>query len=273
VAQNRQSQVVNDTKSDPRFAGKFDKASGFVTRSLLCVPMLYRGELVGVVEVLNKRSGTYGEGHIGLLSSLANLASVAIINAKIMAEQKNFFSHVLELMTAAIETTRPGLDGYSVRAAKLACSIGRALEVDEYEYRMLYYAGVLHKIGYIAFKSPRLLADLGVTSANDEMLPSFSARMLEGIKMLDGAIPMIRHHKERVDGTGYPGKLKGDDIPMGARILGLVSKMEELRASGLRDAQLGAQALKEARAGVGTSYDKKVVEAFAAVLESQGGTW
>jgi HD-GYP domain-containing protein (c-di-GMP phosphodiesterase class II) len=112
-----------------------------------------------------------------------------------------------------------------------------------------------------------------VTSANDEMLPSFSARMLEGIKMLDGAIPMIRHHKERVDGTGYPGKLKGDEIPLGARILGLVSKMEELRASGLRDAQLGAQALKEAREGVGTRYDKKVVEAFAAVLESQGGTW
>ena len=49
--------------------------------------------------------------------------------------------------------------------------------------------------------------------------------------------------------------------------------MEELRSSGLRDAALGAQALKEARAGVGARYDKNVVEAFAAVLESQGGTW
>ncbi len=273
VAQNRQPQVVNDTKSDPRFAGKFDKASGFVTRSLLCVPMMYRGELVGVVEVLNKRSGGYGEGHIGLLSSLANLASVAIVNAKIMAEQKNFFSHVLELLTAAIETSRPGLENYPVRAAKLACAIGRALEVDEYDYRMLYYAGVLHKIGYVAFKSPRLLADLGVASASEEMLPSFSARMLEGIKMLDGAVPMVRHHKERVDGTGYPGKLKGDDIPLGARILGLAVKMEELRSSGLKDAALGAQALKEARDGVGTRYDKQVVEAFAAVLESHGGTY
>lgn len=273
VAQHRQSQTVNDTRTDPRFAGKFDKASGFVTRSLLCVPMLFRGELVGVVEVLNKRSGTYTEGHVGLLSSLANLASVAIVNAKIMAEQKNFFSHVLELLTAAIETTRPGLEDYPVRAAKLACAIGRALEVEEYDYRMLYYAGVLHKIGFIAFKSPRLLADLGVTSASEEMLPSFSSRMLEGIKMLDGAVPMVRHHKERFDGTGYPGKLKGDDIPLGARILGLVVKMEELRSSGLRGAQLGAQALKEARAGAGTSFDPKVVEAFAAVLESQGGTW
>jgi HD-GYP domain-containing protein (c-di-GMP phosphodiesterase class II) len=273
VAKERQPQVVNDTKTDPRFAGKFDKASGFVTRSLLCVPMIFRGELVGVVEVLNKKEGPYTDAHIGLLTSLASLASVAITNAKIMAEQKNFFSHVLELLTAVVETSRPGLEGHPVRAAKLACSIGRALQVDEYEYRMLYYAGVLHKIGYLAFKSPRLLADMGVMSASEEMMPSFSARLLEGIKLLDGAVPMIRHHKERYDGTGYPGKLKGEDIPLGARIVGLVAKMEELRASGLRDAELGARAVKEAQAGAGTAFDPKVVEAFAAVLESQGGTW
>ncbi len=105
------------------------------------------------------------------------------------------------------------------------------------------------------------------------MLPSFSARMLEGIKLLDGAVPMIRHHKERWDGTGYPGKLKDEAIPLGARILGIVSKMEEIRSSGLRDAALGAQALREAREGSGSRYDPKVVEAFTAVLESQGGTW
>ncbi|HXT01696.1 MAG TPA: HD domain-containing phosphohydrolase [Elusimicrobiota bacterium] len=273
VAQNRKPQLVNDTRKDPRFAGKFDKASGFQTRSLLCVPMIFRDELVGVVEVLNKKQGEYGDTHVGLLNALASLASVAITNTKIMAEQKNFFSHVLELLVGVIETTKPGLEDYPVRAAKLCCALGRALGVDEYEYRMLYYAGVLHKIGYVAFKNPRLLADMGVMSASEEMLPTFSARMLEGIKMLEGAIPMIRHHKERWDGAGYPGKLAGEAIPLGARILGLVVKMEELRGSGLRGAELGAKALKEAREGASTRYDPQVVEAFSAVLESQGGSW
>jgi hypothetical protein len=273
VAQNRKPQLVNDTRKDPRFAGKFDKASGFQTRSLLCVPMVFRDELVGVVEVLNKSQGEYTDAHVGLLTSLASLASVAITNAKIMAEQKNFFSHVLELLTGVIETAKPGLADYPVRAAKLCCSMGRALGVDEYEYRMLYYAGVLHKIGYVAFRNPRLLADMGVASASEEMLPSFSARMLEGIKLLEGAVPMVLHHKERFDGSGYPGKLAGEAIPLGARILGLVVKMEEVRASGLRGAELGAQALKEAREGAGTRYDPKAVEAFAEVLESQGGSW
>jgi HD-GYP domain-containing protein (c-di-GMP phosphodiesterase class II) len=271
VAQSRKSEIVPDTKKDERFTGKFDKASGFVTRSLICVPMLFRGELVGVVEVLNKRSGKYGPSHLELLTSLAGVASVAITNARIIAEQKNFFSHVLETLVAVIETARPGLEGYPVRAARLACTIGRALDVEDYEYRMLYYAGLLHKIGYVAFKNPRLLGELGVSSATEEMLPSFSAKMLEGIKMLEGAIPMIRHHKERWDGAGYPGRLQGDEIPLGARVLALAVKTEELRATGLRDADLGALALREAREGAGARYDPKVVEAFAAVLESQGG--
>jgi hypothetical protein len=273
VASSRKSMIVSDTKNDPRFAGKFDKASGFVTRCLMCVPMVFRGELVGVVEVLNKKSGLYSDDHLELLASLAGVASVAIVNARIIAEQKNFFSHVLELLAAVIETERPGLDGYPVRAARLACTIGRALGVDEYEYRMIYYAGLLHKIGYIAFRSPRLLAQLGVSSAGDEMLPSFSARVLEGIKMLEGAIPMIRHHQEHWDGSGLPGKLHGEEIPLGGRILCLVSDMERLRMQGLRGPELGERALKEAHAGAGTLYDPKVVEAFAAVLESQGGSW
>ena len=270
VAQHRQPQVVNDTKTDPRFAGKFDKASGFVTRSLLCVPMVFRGDLVGVVEVLNKKQGPYTEAHIGLLSSLASLASVAITNTKIMSEQKNFFSHVMELLTGVIETSRPGMQDYPSHCAKLVCSIGRAYGVDDYEYRMLYYAGILHKIGYVAFKNPRMLADMGVMSASDEMLPSFSARMLDGIKMVEGAVPMVRHHMERFDGTG-PGKISGEDIPLGARMIRLASDMEKLRSTGLKGAELGAKALKEAKAGAGSAYDPKVVEAFSAVIEAQGG--
>ena len=272
VAQSLQPELVNDTRKDPRFAGKFDKASGFVTRSLLCVPMLFRGELIGVVEVLNKIKGDYTNSHVGLLTSLASLASVAITNTKIMAEQKNFFSHVLELLVSVIETAKPGYQQYPVRAAKLACLIGRALEIDEYDYRMLYYAGVLHKIGYVAFKNPRLLADMGVTSVSEEMLPTFSARMLDGIKMIEGAIPMIRHHKESFDGTG-PGRLAGELIPLGARILSLVVRIEELRISGLQGEKLSVQALREARQGAGKLYDPKVVDAFAAVVDSQGGDW
>src|SRR5262249_25662039 len=136
-------------------------------RSLMCVPMLFRGELVGVVEVLNKKSGTYTEEHTVVLSSLANLAAVAITNAKIVSEQKNFFSHTLELLAGVIETSRPGMEEHPARSAKLACAIGRMLGVDEYDYRMLYYAGLLHDVGYVAFKNRRFLTEMGVSNPTE----------------------------------------------------------------------------------------------------------
>lgn len=273
VAQNQKSELVNDTRSDPRFTGQFDKASGFITRSLLCVPMLFRGELVGVVEVLNKRSGAYTQEHAGLLSSLANLASVAITNAKLIGEQKNFFSHVLELLVSAIETAKPNMDEHPTRSARLACAIGKAMEVEEYVYRMLYYAGILHDIGYVAFKNQRLLAEQGILSPVEEHHPILSAKMLEGIKMLDGAIPIVRHHHERYDGAGFPGKLKGEQIPLGARILGLVESLEELRMVGLRGPELIAKAVAEAKAGAGTRFDPQVVEIAVEILQVYQGVW
>ena len=273
VALNRKPEVVNDTRSDPRFAGHFDKASGFITRSLLAVPMLFRGELVGVAEVLNKKSGGYSLDDIGLLSSLANLASVAITNAKIIQDQKNFFSHVLELLTATIETSKPGMEGHPPRAARLACAIARAVGVEDYEYRMLYYAGVLHDIGYVAFKNPRLLADLGILAVAEEHHPVLSAKLLEGITMVEGAIPMIQHHHENWDGSGYPGRLKGEAIPIGARILCVVEALEDLRMAGLRGDDLLRRAVGEIRAGAGSRFDPLVAEAAASLLEEDPSIW
>lgn len=270
VAQSRQPEVVNNTRADPRFAGAFDKASGFVTRSLLCVPMVFRGELVGVVEVLNKRAGQYEAGHVGLLSGLASLASVAITNTRIIQEQMNFFSHVLEVLVGVIETSKPGMEGHPPRASHLACAMGKVLGMEEHEYRGLYYAGMLHDIGYVGMKNARVLQEMGILSAAEEEHPKVSAKMLGGIAMLSASIPMILHHHENFDGTGYPSKLKGGDIPLGARILCLVEAVEEVRRTGLRGEGLKAAAKKEAKAGSGTRFDPQIVEAFEAAADQEG---
>lgn len=273
VAENRKHQIVADAQKDERFAGKFDKVSGFVTRSLLAVPMEFRGELVGVAEVLNKRKGTYTEGDVALLTSLSSLASVAISNTKIMSEQKNFFSHVLELLSISIEATRPGMVGHPMRCAKLACAIGRALGLEEYDYRMLYYAGMLHDVGYLAFGNSSVLLEFGLTRATEEHHPGLSVKLLEGIKLLEGALPIIHSHQENFDGSGYPAKLAGDAIPLGARILGLVEALEELRMVGLKGDDLYKRAVQEAKDGSGTRFDPKVVDAFVEVMQNAAGVW
>jgi response regulator RpfG family c-di-GMP phosphodiesterase len=273
VAQTRRAEVVNDAQADPRFAVQFDKASGFTTKSLLAVPMEHHGELVGVVEVLNRRKGAYDADDVALLQSLATFASAAIANTRTISDQKNFFSHIMELLCLAAETARPGSEGHSMRSAKLACALGRALGVDDYEYRNLYYAGLLHDVGYIALNSPETLHDMGLMKAEESQHPVLSAKLLDGIKMIEGALPIIIHHHERWDGAGYPDRLKGDKIPLGARIMHLVEAVEEIRMAGLRGHDLRAQAVQEAKAGSGTSFDPKVVEAFVGLVTVQTTAW
>lgn len=270
VAQHRKPDVVVDTSKDPRFAGRFDKASGFVTRSLLAVPMVFRGELVGVAEVLNKRNGPYTPEDVTLLSSLANLASVAITNARIIQDQQNFFSHVLELLAASIESSRPGMMGHPHRAARLACALARALEVPDYDYRMIYYAGMLHDIGFVAFHNSRLLAEVGISTPVYEQHPMLSAKMLEGIRILEGALPIIRHHHESYDGSGFPGRLAKDAIPLGARILAVVEVLEDLRMAGLDGEQLLDRGAKEIQSGRGTRFDPAVADAAVELLGGAG---
>lgn len=271
VAANRKPQVVNDTKKDPRFAGKFDKASGFVTRSLLCVPMVFRGDLVGVVEVLNKKAGEYTADHITLITSLANLASVVITNARLVQDQKNFLSHVLEVLVDVIETAKPRMAEHPTRSARLACALAKAMGMDDHAFRMVYYAGLLHDIGYIGLRNPRVLAKAGVAGASEDEHPVVSCRMLEGIKMLEGALPIIRHHHERHDGKGYPDGLKAAAIPPGARILALVETVEELRMSGLDGRELVEKAKKEAAEGKGSRFDPDTVDALIELLGEYSG--
>ncbi|MFH2203743.1 MAG: HD domain-containing phosphohydrolase [Elusimicrobiota bacterium] len=274
VAQHGKPEIVPDTTVDERFAGQFDKKSGFITKSLICVPMFFRGELIGVAEVLNKRNGTYTEKDVSLLSSVASLASVAITNTRIIQEQKNFFSHVLELLVSMIEVSQPNMLEHPNRSARLACAVARALGYDEYQYRMVYYAGLLHDIGFVGFKNPKILADMGISKPVMEVHPIISFKMLQGIKMLEGALPIIKHHHETYDGNGYPGRLKGEEIPEGARILGCTEALEDLRLlGGLKHAELYARGIKELKDGKGARFDPNIADVMVQILETQEGLW
>jgi len=273
-AQTREAIVVNDAQSDNRVFKSADKTSGFQTKSLLAVPMVCRGELVGVAEVLNKREGVYTSEDTSLLVSLGNLASVAIVNAKMIQEQKNFFSYVLELLAAAIETSRPRMENHPAVAAKLACAIGKVLGMGDTEYRALYYAGLLHDIGYVGLKNSRVRMEHGFMDASEEAHPAASVKMLEGIHILREAIPMIRHHHERFDGTGFPSRLQGENIPLGGRILSLVEAVEENRMmAGLKGDALIQRAVQDVKDGSGSRFDPQVAEAFLQLVEGGASFW
>jgi putative nucleotidyltransferase with HDIG domain len=255
VAQNKKLIVSNDAAKDPRFNSQMDKMSGFVTRSLICVPMLVEAELVGVVEVLNKKVGGFDPDDTVILESLASLAAVSISNARIAEDQRNFFVNVIEILIVAVESRDPRLAGHSWNVAQLATTLGRRMGVKDQEYKGLYYGALLHDIGFINVKE---FISQGRTSDAETTHPKSGAEMVRNINLLKSAEPVIRHHHENFDGTGYPDGLSGEKIPLGARIVAVAEAVEEMRMNGY-DTEKIKQMLK---LGEHTRFDPLVVEQY-----------
>jgi len=265
VAENSKAVIVNDVKTDQRFTDQIDRSSGFKTRSILAIPLIANGHLVGVCEAVNKKAGEYNAQDQRVLENLGMLAAHAIANARIAEDHRNFFSHMIEIITMAVEGGDTSRTGHSFRVAELSCKIGRVMGIEGQPYRDLYYAAILHDIGMIAVHDLRYLPN--VLSKTIERTPEklhtlVGAELVKNIRMLAAISPLILHHHEHVDGTGHPYGLVGDDIPLGARIICLAEYLDELHVRGLAGEGFRIAAEKMAVDGAGTRFDKGVVDAF-----------
>ncbi len=268
VAQSREPILINDVTTDKRFAGKYDQISGFKTHSILCAPMVASGELVGVVEVLNKKTpGGFTAGDQGLLESLAGLGAAAIGNARVMGGFRNFYSNTIEILISAIEARDMRMAGHCFRVAQRASSMGRKLGLEGQVLKDLYYSALLHDIGFLkvagGWNASRVL--IMETPHSEQTHPLIGAEMVSGISLLKGASALIAMHHENYDGTGFPKGLKGDDIPIGGYILSTIEACEEMRMQGYSDEQVLAALDTEA----GKKFHPQVAATYQEVLTSE----
>ena len=262
VALEKKPLTVNDVAHDQRFTGSMDKSSGFVTRSILCVPMFIEAELLGVMEVLNKRNGAeYTADDLHILESLAALAAVSINNARTAEDQRNFFVNIIEVLISAIESRDSRLVGHAWRVAQLSTTLARRLGIEGAAYKSIYYGALLHDIGLINIKAV-LTVQQGVITIHDRdpevTHPRLGAELIRNINLLKGAVSIVLHHHEYYDGTGFPDKLTGDKIPLGARIVGLAESVDEMRIGGIPEDRVAQMLVL----GKETRYDPQVVEAY-----------
>jgi len=131
VAQNRAPEIINEARSDPRWSPKMDEKSGFTTRSIVAVPMLLKGRLVGVVEAINKRAGAFSEEDLRTLEAFASQAAVALDNATLFSslqEERRKLNTVFKEMTdGAILTDCEGRVLLANEAARKLLAVGTGL--------------------------------------------------------------------------------------------------------------------------------------------------
>jgi len=268
VAEKREPVMVNDVSKDERFTGRHDQASGFKTRSALCVPMIAAGEFIGVVEVLNKKvSEGFTEADKGLLESLASLAALAIANARVVGGFRNFYSNTIEILISAIETRDMRMSGHCWRFAQRATSLGRRLGLEGQMLKDLYYSALLHDVGFLKVAGGWNMSRVLIMESPhmEQTHPMIGADMIKGIDILKGAAQLIIFHHECFDGSGFPRGLKGDEIPLGGHILSVIEHCEEMRMNGYAPEQVLAILAEQA----GKKFHPEVAAAYIDVLKTE----
>jgi PAS domain S-box-containing protein/putative nucleotidyltransferase with HDIG domain len=188
-------------------------------------------------------------------------------------EMKELYEGLIHAFVNAIDAKSAWTGGHSEKVTDYALQIARELGMNSQEMETLRIAGFLHDIGKLGTYGA-LLDKAGPLSVDEfaiiKLHPAKGEEILKPIKPLRNLLPVIRHHHERVDGKGYPDGLKGEDIPLLARVLCVADAYEAMVSHRPYRPALGPeQAVAELKRCSGTQFDSEVVEAFLRTLENK----
>ena len=180
----------------------------------------------------------------------------------------------MESLSATVDARDAYTAGHSRRVQQLALAIGRELGLSQAELDLLGHAALFHDIGKLAIPDAILLKPASLTEDEWELMQRHAdegARIIDRLGFLNDAVPAIRHHHERFDGTGYPDRLKGEEIPLGARIIHVADALDSMLTTRIyRAARPATEALDELRRAAGSQFCPRCVTALERILPLEG---
>lgn len=273
VAQHKKPLLVPDVTEDPRWFKGVDKKTKFVTRSIIAVPLFVKGKIIGVAEVLNKRGNKkFNQEDLKFYSALANQIAIAIENATLYKELDELFISSIRAIVEAIDAKDPYTKGHSARVVEYALVVGEGLKLDKESLKDLELSAVLHDVGKIGIPD-KILSKPGILTEDEyaymKRHPELGAEIVEPIKKLKKLVPNILHHHEKYDGTGYPAGLKGEEIPLGARIIAIADSFDAMTSDRPYRPRMGMKiALQEIKAHRRTQFDPELASIFIKTIET-----
>jgi response regulator RpfG family c-di-GMP phosphodiesterase len=240
--------------------------------SFISVPLKIRLEISGMLNLYSfTRGKKFSEGQRKMLSILADRASSAIDNARLFRNLQDSFQQTIQGFARAMEAKDPYTRGHSDRVMMYAEMIARGLGLAEAEQRKLCTAALMHDVGKIGIPLDALNKPQKLTREEYEVFkqhPDKGRRILEPIEFLRDVVPAVLHHHEQFDGTGYPRGLKGEAIPLHARILAVADTYDAMTSDrAYRKALSHEIAIAELRRCAGTQFDPRIVAVFIIEME------
>jgi putative nucleotidyltransferase with HDIG domain len=187
-----------------------------------------------------------------------------------LRQNQELFLETIRTLAAAIDAKDPYTKGHSERVSSYSMAIARHLGLSFDDVFHVRIAAILHDVGKLGIEDGILNKPGGLTDEEYEVMrrhPDIGAQIMTPISKLKSIIPGIRNHHETWDGNGYPDKLKGDEIPLVARIIGVADTFDAMTTNRPYQKAMPLEHVAEKmRAMAGTRFDPTVVEAFSAAI-------
>jgi len=270
VALSKKPLAIYDIEKDERIT-KADiwQEAGF--KSLLCVPVLAKDKVLGIITTFSKKNHLFNSEEIKLLGIFSYQVATAINESKHNDDiHMNYFNTMHALMLA-IEARDPYTRGHTERVTHYSLQIARAMNMADSQIETLRYAAEVHDVGKISIPDSILNKPAPLTPEERSIIqlhPIRGAEMLSPLKFLAPAIPIVRHHHERYDGQGYPDGLEKDKIPLLSRILVCADSFDAMTSNRpYRSRKYSLEeAIGEIKKNCGTQFDPEIANLFINLL-------
>ena len=267
------SVFAHDASADERFASG-DSIVGQHIRSVMCVPLRTTEAVLGAMYVDSlSGAGRFTEADLELLAAIGNQAGVAIHRVRLMGELERLLLDTIRAIAATIDARDGYTHRHSERVAALGGLLAQELGLPDDERERVELSGLLHDVGKIAVPDSILNKPGKLTPeefAEMQKHPAHGARILGNIASptIEAVIPGVRYHHEKWDGTGYPDRLTGEDIPLLGRMLGVADFYDALTsARTYRAAMDPAEAIALIEKGAGSHFDPRIAAAAVRLFE------
>ncbi|MEW5828674.1 MAG: HD domain-containing phosphohydrolase, partial [Chloroflexota bacterium] len=252
----------------------------------VCLPLLTSSRKHGALWFEIEESLWYNSHQAAGLQTMANQVAVALERASLLIESQRqarelerafkelevTYDQTLSALMSALDARDRETEGHSNRVGKAAARLGQKLGLSPAELKVLERGSLLHDIGKIGIEDAILNKPGSLDEREWETMrkhPEIGAQIVTGIPFLEDTIPIIRHHQERWNGSGYPQGLAGEQIPLLARIFAVVDALDALTSTRPYRQQISVEeAMDYIHTESGVLFDPRIVNALAGMIRS-----
>jgi HD-GYP domain-containing protein (c-di-GMP phosphodiesterase class II) len=258
--------IVNDSRTTSGYENHAPEPYRF-----LAVKMRHKGNFYGWMGLVSfNLSEIFRRSELRLLNSMAEQIAVVITNSDLYRDLERFVINMVKSLVYAIEAKDDYTRGHSERVCRYSLLMADRMGLNEERKKVLQWSSILHDSGKIGIPESILNKPWRLEDEEYQIVknhPRKGHTILEPLEQLASSLPGMLHHHERYDGKGYPGGLKGKEIPLEARIIAVADTFDAMTSNrAYRPGKSPAEALEEMERVAGSQLDPELVEVFKEVF-------